>query len=299
MHISRLAGLIALSLATATPVAAQGDADGIKLQIHAVRGNLYMIDDVKGKDSNAGGNVGALVGDDGVVLVDAMVANAGPKIPAILATVTDRPVRFVINTHPHPDHFGGLGVFAPTATIVAHPNYFSAVSVPDSATGKSAAPEAAWPDLLVPNAMTLHRNGEVIDIRHYPRAHTSGDLVVFFRNANAVQLGDTYFAGMFPFVDDGHYDGVVALMEDVLARSNAGTLFIPGHGPMTGRTEYAAMLAMLKDARAGVAEARANGRTVKQLMRDAKLVARLEPWSHGYIGTEAFLSGLYAAAERI
>lgn len=298
MRKSRLAGLAALSLILTTSAAAQGGADGIKLQIRPVRGNLYMIDDVKGKDSSAGGNVGALVGDDGVILVDAMVAGAGQKIPATLATLTDRPVRFVINTHPHPDHFGGLGVFAPTAIIIAHPNNFRAVSALDDATGKSAAPKAAWPDLLVAGAMTLHRNGEVVDIRHYPRAHTSGDLVVFFRNANAVQLGDTYFAGMFPFVDDGHYDGVVALMEDVLARSNADTLFIPGHGPMTGRAEYAAMLAMLKDARAAVADAIAHGTTVKQLMADARLMARLEPWSHGYIDTEAFLSGLYAAVER-
>lgn len=273
-------------------------APAVNLQIRSIRGNLYMIDDVKGAFGNQGGNVTALIGDDGIVLGDSMVATAAPAIPAVLQTVSAKPVRFVFVTHLHPDHRGGLPVFASTATIIAHPNTLALLSSIDPKTKAAVAPQSAWPDLLVFDHIDLNQNGETIEIRHYPKAHTDSDLVAYFRKANVVQMGDTYFSGMFQFTTpEGGFEGVIALMEDVLARTNADTLFVPGHGPLSKRSDLEASLKMLKDTRAVAADGIRRGLTVDQLV-DAKLIARFERWSHGYIDTKAYFEGLYEDLNR-
>lgn len=299
MKFLRCGALIPL-LIMAAPAGAQSAIaePDINLRIRNLRGNLYLIDDVKGANSDAGGNVGALIGEDGVVLVDSMVAEAAPEIPAILATVTGGNVRYVINTHWHPDHRGGFGVFAPTATIIAHPHTYRMMSSSGPDATAPAEPESVRPDLLVSGELTMRQNGETVEIRHYPRAHTAGDLVIFFRGANVVQMGDTYFAGMFQFVDDGgHIDGVIALMEDVLARTDADTLFIPGHGPVSTRAELSASLAMLRETRAIAADGIRRGLTVAQLV-DESLTRRFERWSHGYIDTTRYFEHLYEVLDR-
>jgi glyoxylase-like metal-dependent hydrolase (beta-lactamase superfamily II) len=263
----------------------------IHLRITNVRGNVYMVDDVKGEKSSAGGNVGVVIGEDGVVLIDSLLKKAAPKIPDVLKTVTDRAVRFVIGTHVHPDHVGGFVFFGPTATLIAHENTYAAMST-------KTDPAASWPVITVADHMTLRQNGETLELRHYPRAHTNTDLVVFYKKANVVQMGDNYFSGMFPFVaDDGHIDGVIAVIEDVLAKTNADTKFIPGHGPLSTRADLSASLAMIKETRAIAADGMKRGLTVEQLV-DAKILARFEPWSHGYIDTKEYFEEFYKVLER-
>ncbi|MCC7306391.1 MAG: MBL fold metallo-hydrolase [Acidobacteria bacterium] len=300
MRIHKLATCVAILLSIAGRAAAQSatPTSTVNLQIRNIRGNLYMIDDVKGANGNAGGNVTALVGDDGIVLGDSMVAAAAPFIAAVLQKVSAKPVRFVFVTHNHPDHRGGLPVFASTATIIAHPNTLALLSSIDPKTKAAVAPQTAWPDLLVYDHIDLNQNGETIEIRHYPKAHTNSDLVAYFRKANVVQMGDTYFSGMFQFTTpEGGFEGVIALMEDVLARTNADTLFVPGHGPLSKRADLEASLKMLKETRSIAADGIRRGLTVDQLV-DTALTGRFERWSHGYIDIKTYFRELYEDLDR-
>lgn len=300
MQTRKLLALATVLILGALSAAAQNTTPSqtVNLQIRKIRANLYIIDDVKGSSGRAGGNVTALIGDDGIVLGDSMLAAAAPSIPAILKTVSAKSVNFVFVTHLHPDHRGGLPVFASTATIIAHPNTFALMSSIDPKTKTTIAPQNAWPDLLVPGSVTLNQNGETIELRHYPKAHTNSDIVAFFQKANVVQMGDTYFSGMFQFTaPEGGFDGVIALMEDVLARTNADTLFVPGHGPFSKRSDLEASLAMLKETRAIAADGIRRGLTVDQLV-DTALTVRFDRWSHGYIDIKTYFRELYEDLDR-
>ena len=208
-----------------------------------------------------GGNLGVSTGKDGVFVIDDQFAQFAPAIIQEIESLSDGPIRFVANTHYHGDHTGGNAVMRQEtgASIVAHDN----VRVRMSTTQETKlfnrttppADEAAWPNVTFSQNMTFHFNGQTIDVIHVPRAHTDGDSLIYFREANVLHMGDNFFNGLFPFVDidgGGHVDGMIAALDKGLSLSNADTKIIPGHGPLSTPADMKAARDMLADVQARV-----------------------------------------------
>ncbi len=200
-----------------------------------------------------GGNLGVSVGDDGVFLIDDQFAPLTGKILAAIATLSDKPVRFVLNTHWHPDHSGGnenLGKAG--ATLLAHDNVRKRLSVNSFIEmfqmNAPALSKTGLPVITFNDAITFHMNDNEIRAWHVEHAHTDGDSMVYFRQANVIHMGDTYFAGMYPFIDTGSggsADGCLRAINQVLDIANDKTVIIPGHGPISNRQELLAYRDML------------------------------------------------------
>jgi len=274
----------------------QQEPDWSKIEIKAekVAGNVYMLYGVGGF---AGGNIGVSVGDDGVALVDDQFEPLVPKIEAALKGITDKPVRFVLNTHFHGDHTHGNKVFGLKSTIIAHDNVRKRVEADDRFDNRpgTRAPRHALPIVTFDSQVSVHLNGEDIRGFHVPAGHTDGDTVVFFTGSKVVHMGDDFFNGMFPYIDlegGGSVKGYVAAVEKVVGQFPADVKIIPGHGPLATVDDLKAYLAMLKDTTAAVQKAIDAGRTLEQ-MKQEKLLARWDQWGKGFFTTDQYLHELY------
>lgn len=243
-----LAGLIAVALMPAAPVIAQQqDLSQVQIGTVPVADGLYML-------TGSGGNIGVSVGVDGVIVIDDQFAALVDKIRAAIAEVSDKPVRMVLNTHWHFDHTGGNELLAGGgALVIAHENVRKRMSAGQfneffqSETPPS--PAGALPVVTFKRDVTLHLNGQTIEVEHVPAAHTDGDAIVWFRELNAVHMGDTYFNGFYPFIDygsAGNIRGMVAAVAGALERMDEQTQVIPGHGPLSNVAELRKYHDMLK-----------------------------------------------------
>lgn len=250
----RSLSVVALLLATLTvsPAEAQ-DWDAVEITTQDLGGGIYML-------TGRGGNIGLSVGEDGVFVIDDQYAPLTDKILAAIGAITSEPVRFVFNTHWHGDHTGGnedMGALG--ALLVAHENVRTRLSMdqvlqrvgrPESTT--MASPEGAWPVVTFTEDITFHLNGDDLHAFHVEHAHTDGDAIVHFRQANVVHMGDTFFFGRFPFIDTatgGSIDGLIAAADRGLAVMDADTKVIPGHGALATREDLRAYRDALKVAR--------------------------------------------------
>jgi cyclase len=204
-----------------------------------------------------GGNVGLTVGQDGAAIIDDQFADMAPKIRAAVAMLSDQPVKFVINTHLHGDHTGGNDAFGKAgAVIIAQENVRKRLGTPqvNPTTNQPITPRAreALPVVTFAHSATLHFNDDDLEFTHLPNAHTETDIVVRFRKANIVHMGDLFTAG-FPFIDGntgGTFDGLIKAHEAVLATIDDQTKVIRGHGPLGNKAElqaYRDMLVVVRD----------------------------------------------------
>src|SRR4051812_20906322 len=180
--------VVSLFLAAASS-AQQQDFSKVEIKVTKVAGSVYML-------QGAGGNIGVSVGEDGIVIVDDQFAPLAEKIRAALKGITDKPVKFVINTHWHGDHTGGNPQFGETSTIIAQTNVRKRLATDTDApppVGKvKAMVKAGLPVITFDHDVTLHVNGEDIRAIHFPSGHTDGDSVIFFPQANVVHMGDDF-----------------------------------------------------------------------------------------------------------
>jgi cyclase len=289
------AALLAFTLLPAGILYAQGqDWSKIEIQIEPVAGNVHML-------TGAGGNIGVLVGADGIILVDDQYAPLTGKIVAALKKLSPKPVRFVINTHMHGDHTGGNENLGKGGSIlVAHDNVrlrmteeqFNASF--DRRTPPS--PPAALPIVTFSADVTLHQDGEEMHVFHVQNSHTDGDSIVHFRKANVIHMGDTYFNGRYPFVDTGAggtLDGVIAVADQVLGMMNDQTLVIPGHGNVSKRAElqrYRDLLATVRSRMLALIEA---GKTYEEILAAAPMKDFDAEWGWNFITPERLLRMVY------
>jgi glyoxylase-like metal-dependent hydrolase (beta-lactamase superfamily II) len=229
------------------------------------------------------GNVAVLSGPDGILLVDNQMPPFDAQMVEDVRTITAQDadaVRFVINTHAHPDHLGSNAIWkARGATNVAHDNVQRSVNVDfDTNLGPrtQASVEDVQPMVTYSEEMRFRMNGQTVNVVHPAPAHTDGDSVVYFEEANVVHTGDIYLNKAFPVVDQtGSLDGLISALEGIAARVDNETRIIPGHGPVSNKTELEVYIADIRDMRAIIAEMIKQGMTLEQVLA-AKPFARFE-----------------------
>ena len=294
----RLAFLVLLCCSV---FAAAQDQDFSKVQIKVtkVSGNIYMLE-------GAGGNIAASVGEDGIVIVDDQYAPLADKIAAALKGigVTDKPVRFVINTHYHGDHTGGnLALATGGSTIIAQDNVRKRLETGGKAGNgggvsmeQKVAATGALPIITFDHDVTVHLNGEDIRALHFPAGHTDGDAIVFFPKANVVHMGDDFVRYGYPFIDvtsGGSVQGMIAACDKVVAVLPADVKVIPGHGQLSNLEEVRDYSTMLKETSAAVQAAIKSGKTVDQMKKEKILAAWDAKYSGKFINSDLFIETLY------
>ena len=246
--------------------------------------------------TGAGGNLALAYGADGALLVDDQYAPLTEKIRATVATLTDRPIRFVINTHWHGDHTGGNENLGKAGTlIVAHDNVRVRMSTEQFLAlwneKVPASPPAALPVVTFSETATLHLDGEEIHAFHVAPAHTDGDSVIHFRRADVLHAGDLFFNGMYPFVDldsGGSYLGLIAAVERLVAMAKESTKIVPGHGPLASAADLRRYREMLAGVRDAVQPLVAAGKSVDEIVAAEPTARWDEAWGNGFMKADVF-----------
>lgn len=283
---------LAMSALAALPAAAQQDFSQVQVKASPVAGKIHML-------VGAGGNIGVSVGSDGLLIVDDQFAPLAEKIRAALKGLGDGKLQFVLNTHWHFDHTGGNPIFGKEATIVAHDNVRKRLARGQKVRGQQIepAPAEALPVITFGESLSVHFNGEEIKVLHFPHGHTDGDSVIFFTGSNVVHMGDTFFAGGFPFVDlesGGSVPGLVENIGKVISQVPADVKIIPGHGPLSTLDDLKKYHRMLTET-VGIVRGKIDaGKNLEEIKAEG-LPEEWKSWGTGFIKTDAWIESIHAS----
>jgi cyclase len=221
---SLVAAVAFVALAPVAFAQQQQDLSAVQIKATKLADNFYTLE-------GQGGVIGALVGPDGVFMVDSQFAPLTEKIAAAIKQITDRPIKFLVNTHQHGDHTGGNENFAKLGvTVISRDELRGRLA---ATTGRGAVPPAALPMLTYKGAITLHMNGEEVRLIPVPAAHTDGDTMIHFVKANVLMTGDFYRSAGYPNIDranGGSLKGMLDGFNTVIDIANPTTKIVPGHG---------------------------------------------------------------------
>jgi cyclase len=270
------AGALLLATTLLLPLRQQGE---VEVRTQPMAGNVHVL-------FGRGGNVGVAISDEGVLLIDNQFQ---PLAPAIRAAVDElsggKPIRYLLNTHWHPDHTGGNPVFGQEALIVAHENVRRRLEGDDSLAGNLLQPameEVGLPEITFGgDGLTIHFGGEAVRVLHYPHAHTDGDAVIWFTGSNVAHLGDLYFSGTYPFIDlasGGTVEGFVAAVGDLLELLPDDIQLIAGHGEPTDKAALREYHEMLVESVARARGALAEGQTAREMSTSGLMTDLDERW---------------------
>lgn len=306
-----LAWTISIVLPNQATAQQNQDFSDVEIEILHVQGKVYML-------VGAGGNITVQTGDEGIIVVDTMFAALSDKVIGAIRTISDAPIRYVINTHVHPDHTGGNasivaagkhiigGNFSgdldwgDAAPIIAHQNVLTDMS------GADPAPEFdSWPtNTYLSAAKDMYFNGESIRIIHQPDAHTNGDSIVYFRHSDVISTGDIFSTYGYPFIDvkrGGSIRGIIDALNEIIdltipARSaEGGTMIVPGHGRITDEfevVEYRDMLTIILDRIQSLADM---GMSLREVKRFGPTMGYDARWGSdsGFWTTDQFVEAIY------
>lgn len=266
----------------------QGRFDDVTITHHQLTDNIYMLE-------GAGGNVGILVSDDEVLMIDDQFAGLSEKLMAKISELSGGKTTKLINTHWHGDHTGGNENFGSAgAQIIAHENVRKRMSNPVKRSGQvqPAAPDVALPVITYQEAMQLYFLNEPIKLIHVHNAHTDGDSFVYLPESNVLHMGDCFFNGRFPYIDlssGGSLSGAVQAAETALMVADDDTQIIPGHGPMASYQDLEAYKAFLVVIQDRITKFVADGGT-KETLDPAVITKDYEDLAWGFINAERFAS---------
>ncbi|HTP94680.1 MAG TPA: MBL fold metallo-hydrolase [Burkholderiales bacterium] len=267
--------------------------DAVQIKTLKVAQNIYMLEGM-------GGNIALSVGEDGVLMVDDQFAPLSAKILDAIKAITDKPVRFLVNTHYHWDHTGGnenIGKLG--ALIVAHDNVYKRMASNQVVTLLKQSlppyPKVALPVITFSDRVTYHINGDDIVVLHVPPSHTDGDSFVRFQDANVVHTGDVFASGRYPFIDvenHGSVMGIVKAMDMLIPTLDEFTKVIPGHGPVSTRKEVIAYRHMIYTIGTRVQKLVKQGKTLEQVIA-AKPAAEFDAEWGKFRKTDDFIPFVY------
>jgi len=254
----------------------------IKVETIKLTDQLYML-------VGRGGNIGVFAGKDGLFMIDDQFPNMTVKLKEAIAKVSDKPLKYLINTHWHGDHSGGNENFnEKDVVIVAHKNVRERMSTEqfnkDFNRTTPASPAKALPEVTFTEDITFYEGDETIMLFHVHNAHTDGDAIVYFVNNNVLHMGDTYFKGKYPFIDlnsGGGIDGYIDAAKKGLLLINDDTKIIPGHRGQSNKAELREYLEMLEYLKAGIEAKIAQGKTEDEVAADASITKKYDDLNYG------------------
>jgi cyclase len=311
---------VIVSAACLAVAAQQQNFDNVQVNIQKAQGNVYML-------VGAGGNVTIQVGSEGVLMVDTQFAPMSNKLLAAIRTLSQGPLRYIINTHSHGDHVGGnenlkkagstiaggnvsldIGDAGQGAQILSHINAYKRMSA--RVNGQFATPQAGWPtSTFLGDDKKLYFNGEGVHVIHQPNAHTDGDSIVFFRKSDVISAGDLFVTEGYPFIDlnaGGNVQGIVAGLNRIIDLcipvygQEGGTMVIPGHGRLSDVGDVINFREMVTIVRDRVQNMVNRNMTLEQV-KGAKPTRDYDPLYNApgaFITADAFVEAVYRSLKK-
>lgn len=269
---------------TQYPVFSQDDQ--VVIKIDSLSKDVYML-------TGQGGNIGIYVGTHHVFMIDDQFDRLSDKIKGAILTLTNKPISFLLNTHMHGDHTGGNASFnTENTTIVAHDNVRERVKTNQAKKLEKGEINMEYynkmlPELTYSDHITFYEGDEIIKAFHVLNAHTDGDTMVFFKKNNVLHMGDTYFAGRYPYIDlnsGGSVDGYIKAHKKALTVINDNTVIIPGHGRPSTKAALQSYVTMLENIKLKMEEAILAGKSLEEVKGDTGISGNYDgTHGNGYI----------------
>lgn len=268
------------------------EAAKAKIEVHPVRRNISVLE-------GSGGNIAVLTGKNGKLLIDSGFTVSQPRVKTALDNLSSDPITQLINTHWHTDHTdGNAWIHAAGAVITAHTNTKKHLSTSTRVEGWRwtfpPAPAEALPATIFDDAYKLNHNETNIALNYYGPAHTDSDISVFFEEANVILIGDTWWNGIYPFIDystGGSIDGMIQASDRNLKVVSNDTIIVPGHGPVGNETALSEFRDMLVEIRNNVAELKKQGKSLDETIA-ANPTAKYDAKFGQFLITPAFFTTL-------
>lgn len=268
------------------------------ITVQQLRGNLSVL-------MGSGGNIIVLTGPDGKLLVDVGIAVSQARIQAALDNISQDPLKYLVNTHWHWDHTdSNAWAHGAGATIIAHENtlkYLSMTSrVDDWNYTFPAAPISGRPTVILKTSKRLDFDGEHIVLENYGFGHTDGDVLVYFPKADVLALGDNWWNGVYPFIDNAHgggIDGMINWANKSLSLATNKTIIVPGHGPVGDRPQLVEFRDMLVAIRDNVARLKRQGKTLDEVIAEKPTASYDAKWGNFVIDPAFFTRLVYVGVK--
>jgi glyoxylase-like metal-dependent hydrolase (beta-lactamase superfamily II) len=268
-------------------------ADG-EIVVEPLRGNITVL-------MGSGGNITVLSGNEGKFLVDAGISKSQEKLQAALDKMSPAPLKYVINTHWHWDHTdGNAWMHAAGATIVAHRNTFRHLTQTTHVNAWNwtfyPVPAGARPTLIVDHERTFTFAGTKIEVENFGHGHTDGDLWVYFKKADVLALGDTFWNGIYPYIDNedgGNIDGAIQWANKAVALTTDHTIVIPGHGAVGTRAQLIEFRDMLVAVRNNVEALKMQGKSLDEIIAEKPTAAFDAKWGNFVFNGNQFTKMVY------
>ncbi len=329
--MNKVLSCLLMALFTVLSINAQETQPNDEINVVKVRDSIYML-------QGRGGNIGVSIGEDGIFMIDDKFASSTPNILNALLTLSNASVQFVVNTHHHGDHTGGnINLRGQGATIFAHENvrsrliqvakekYMAKVDkaaeearesgVTDEKADlrKASAMERmeeeldldphSLPMVTFGNNLHFYYNGEEIVVFHVNRAHTDGDVMVYFTESNVLHTGDAYVKNAYPFIDSkngGSFTGYISSLSRVMSMIDEETRIIPGHGSVATMADVRYTLSMMNFVKDRIAFHLVSGKTKDEIMAMSELTAEFDQkgFGDGFINRERFLNSVFPELDK-